>query len=83
MEILRTKIDNEINKRQLVIQLLSLLIGGLIGLLFVDITVKTIILMLVGLYYAFVLLSNYIELNQTVNRLIKEMEMKQWKKLYK
>ncbi len=74
MEILRTKIDNEINKRQLVIQLFGLLVGGIIGLLFVPFSLKKPILIILGFYYCYVLLDNYIILNNRVNNLIKEME---------
>ncbi len=74
MEIVKIKIQNLINKRQLAIQLFAVVIGGLIGLLLIPFTIKTAIFTMIGLYYSYVLLNNYIKLDAAVEKLIKEQE---------
>ena len=74
MELTKLKLENLINKRQLAIHMLSIVIGGIIGLLFLPQGLKTIILMILGLYYATVLSTNYVKLNNEIEKLIYEME---------
>ena len=74
MEVTKLKIENLINKRQLAIHMLSIVIGGIIGLLFLPTDIKTIILMLLGLYYAAMLSTNYVKLNNEIEKLIYELE---------
>lgn len=74
MEIIKIKIQNLINKRQLAIQLFAIVIGGVIGLLLIPLSLKTEILIVIGLYYSYVLLNNYIKLDSLIQQLIKDME---------
>ena len=74
MEIIKIKIQNLINKRQLAIQLFAIVIGGVIGLLLIPLSLKTEILVVIGLYYSYVLLNNYIKLDSLIQQLIKDME---------
>ncbi len=74
MEIIKIKIQNLINKRQLAIQLFAIVMGGIIGLLLIPLTIKTEVLIVIGLYYSYVLLNNYIKLDSLIQQLIKDME---------
>ena len=55
------------------IQLAAIVVSGVIGLWFVHHYSK-IILMLLGGYYIYVLLNNYVAINRKIEILIKEME---------
>ena len=68
------KIKNLINKRQLSIQLFSIVTGGVIGLLFLPLEIKTIILLIIGIYYSILLLTNYIKLDKLIDEYINQME---------
>ena len=68
------KIKNLINKRQLSIQLLGIVTGGVIGLLFLPLQIKTIILLIIGIYYSVLLLTNYIKLDRLIDEYINKME---------
>lgn len=74
MEIIKVKLQNLINKRQLAIHLFAIIIGGIIGLLFLPFSLKTELLFIIGLYYSFVLLNNYIKLDASIDKLIKDLE---------
>lgn len=77
MNNLEIKIQNLINKRQLSIQLFSIVTGGIIGLLFLPLEIKTIMLLIIGIYYAILLLTNYIKLDKLIDKQIELMEKKQ------
>ncbi len=68
------KIKNLINKRQLSIQLFGIVTGGVIGLLFLPLQIKTIILLIIGIYYSVLLLTNYIKLDRLIDEYINKME---------
>ena len=68
------KIKNLINKRQLSIQLFIIVTGGVIGLLFLPLEIKTIILLIIGIYYSILLLTNYIKLDKLIDEYINQME---------
>ena len=74
MNNLETKIKNLINKRQLSIQLFSIVTGGVIGLLFLPLEIKTIILLIIGIYYSILLLTNYTKLDKLIDEYINQME---------
>lgn len=74
MNNLEIKIQNLINKRQLSIQLFSIVTGGTIGLLFLPLEIKTVILLITGIYYAVLLLTNYIKLDKLIDKHIELME---------
>ena len=66
--ILKAKMENNINKRNLAIQLFSLVIAGTIGLFYIDISLKTIILFCLGLYYIVILINNYINFDKKLKK---------------
>ena len=68
------KIKNLINKRQLSIQLFGIVTGRVIGLLFLALQIKTIILLIIGIYYSVLLLTNYIKLDRLIDEYINKME---------
>ena len=72
--ILKAKMENNINKRNLAIQLFSLVIAGTIGLFYIDISLKTIILFCLGLYYIVILINNYINLDKKIEKILLNME---------
>lgn len=74
MDANKIKIQNLINKRQLSIQLFSIVTGGVFGLLFVKFELKTAILFVIGIYYSILLLSNYIKLDKTIDKYIAKVE---------
>ena len=74
MNNLEIKIKNLINKRQLSIQLFSIVTGGVIGLLFLSLEIKTIILLIIGIYYSILLLTNYTKLDKLIDEYINQME---------
>ena len=68
------KIKNLINKRQLSIELFGIVSRGVIGLLFLPLQIKTIILLIIGIYYSVLLLTNYIKLDRLIDEYINKME---------
>ena len=73
ISVLKTRVENNINKRQMSIQLAAIVVSGIIGMWFVDNFLK-LILIPIGFYYAYVFLSNYIVLDRKIENLINEME---------
>lgn len=73
ISVLKTRVENNINKRQMSIQLAAIVVSGTIWVLFIDNTYK-LILILMGLYYTYMFLSNYIVLDKKIENLINEME---------
>ena len=82
MDAYKIKIQNLINKRQLSIQLFSIVTGGVVGLLFVKFELKTAILFAIGIYYSILLLSNYIKLDKTIDKYTEKIEEEKWYKLF-
>lgn len=76
MEIVKLKIQNAINKRQLSMQMLGLVCGGTVGLILLPLSLKTGIFIVLGIYYICVLLNNYLTLNKEVDFLINQLEGK-------
>ena len=74
MDANKIKIQNLINKRQLSIQLFSIVTGGVVGLLFVKFELKIAILFVIGIYHSILLLSNYIKLDKTIDKYIAKVE---------
>lgn len=74
MNNIEIKIQNLINKRQLAIQLFSIVTGGTVGLLLLPFGIKTVILLIIGIYYALLLLTNYIKLDRLIDKQIELME---------
>jgi len=69
-------INNEINRRQLVIQLLALCAGGTIGLAFIPLSIKSGFFIVLGLYYTIVFIINYINIDRKIDKMISELEEK-------
>lgn len=74
MNTYEIRVKNLINKRQLSIQLFSIVTGGIIGLLFLPFNIKTAILFITGIYYCIVLLNNYTKLDKIIDEYINNME---------
>ena len=55
-------------------QLFSIVTSGVIGLLFLTLEIKTIILLIIGIYYSILLLTNYIKLDKLIDEYINQME---------
>ncbi len=75
MEIVKIKIDNLINKRQLAIQMFGIVAAGIIGLIFMPISVKSVLFLIAGIYTAFILINNYIILDKLIDNNIKSLEV--------
>lgn len=74
MNLTEIKINNLISKRQLAINMFGIVAAGIVGLTFMQTTIKSVILLLAGIYVAIVLINNYVVLNYKIDKLIKDME---------
>lgn len=74
MEFAKIKVQNLISKRQLAMQMFGICIAGVLGLLFIPFTLKTAILMIIGIYYCFILITNYLKLDSDIDKILKEVE---------
>ncbi len=74
MEVTEYKLNDAISKRNLAVQCLVVVAGGIVWLTFMPFSPKTLFFIIVGLYYAYVLSSNYVDIDGQIKSLIKESE---------
>ena len=71
LEFRKLNVRNLIAKRTSIIQGIYLITTGTIGLLFVKISVQTIILLLAGLYFACKFSINCMNIEEKINKILK------------
>lgn len=75
IKIFELKVQELLNKRQIVLNMFTLLLSGEIGLLFIGYSTLTLYLFILGLYYILMLLNNYITINEKIYKLLKIKEI--------
>lgn len=73
LKIYELRVQELLNKRQMVINMLTVLLTGEIGLLFIRFSSLTLCLFILGLYYIIMLTNNYTTIN---NKLYKYLKIK-------
>lgn len=74
IKIFELKVQELLNKRQIVLNMFTVLLSGEIGLLFIGYSALTLCLFILGLYYILMLLNNYITINEKIYKLLKIKE---------
>lgn len=70
------KVDELVTMRTNVIYVLIVLVGGTIGILLSIDSILKVILFIIGLFYIFVLIFNFISINQKITKLLYKKEDK-------
>ncbi|MDR1327014.1 MAG: hypothetical protein LBJ74_01260 [Heliobacteriaceae bacterium] len=75
MNKIEAKLEDLMNERQFTVHTFIACTGGTIGLFLLPFTLKTVPFIIIGLYYIFVLLSNYVNLDKCIKEIIIKMEV--------
>ncbi len=83
-ELTKVRVNNLISLRQSLLVLLPILIGGTIGMLFINgYNIARTVLFIIGSFYIIVMIKSLINTVTEINQCIYGKENKKWNKQYK